>query len=107
MSTANVHCVIYKNFKQLTNNILIILIQLLMRLNPYIGRPLRCQTPELFLGIFGVLIDTDLVNIVINGIFTVLENITDTWEQSEVLVPVICIAIILITGKSVRIDGRA
>ena len=41
LGTANVHHVVHQILKQLTTHIVLILIKLLMRLNPSLGRLLR------------------------------------------------------------------
>ena len=86
---------------------MIILIQLIMHLNPYLGRPLLCQTHILLFGIIGFQIVKDPINVVLNGRFVILEHIAETWGQSAVLVTFVCITIILITSTSVRIDEKA
>ena len=58
LSTDNVHHVVHQIFKKPTTHIVLILIQLLMRLDTYLGRPLQSGTPNLLLGIVGVLLDT-------------------------------------------------
>ena len=102
LSTANVHPVLHKRFKQPTNHILLIIIHILMHLNPSLVRPLWHQTPKLLIGIIGVLIDTDPINLVLNGRFNVLEHVAETWWHSAVLVPVFCIEIVFIEGKPIR-----
>ena len=69
LSTANIHHVVHQIFKQPTINIVLILIQILMCLDPSLGRPLRRQTPNLLLGIVSILIDTYPINLVINEIY--------------------------------------
>ena len=107
LNTANVHNVFHQRFKKPTTHIVLIIIQLLMRLNTYLGRPLRRRTPDLLLGIAGVLIDTNPINLVINGRVYVIEHVVDTSGQSTVLVPIIFIEIVFITGTSVRTDGKS
>ena len=81
LSTANLHHVVHKIFKQLTNHIVLILIQILMNLDPSLGRPLRRRTTNLLLGIIGVMIDTEPINLVLNGIFSVLDHVAETWGK--------------------------
>ena len=104
---ANVHHVFYQIFKQLTNHIVLVLIQILMHLNTSRGRPIWCQTPDLLIGIFGYLIENDPINLMINGIFPLLEHFTDTWGQSTVLVPVFFITVVFIAGISVKTDDKS
>ena len=107
LSTANVHIVVHKRFKKPTTHIVIILIQLFMRLDPSLGMPLRRQTSKLLIRIVRVLIDTDPINIVLNGIFAILELAAETWGHSVVLVTVVCIAIVLIKCTYVKIYGKS
>ena len=86
---------------------MLILIQPLMHLGKYLGRPLQRQTTNLLLRIYGVLIDTYPINIVINEIFDLLEHVAETWGNSAVLVPVVCIAIVFIASTSVRTYGKS
>ena len=86
---------------------MLIIIHLLMRLDTSISRPIRLQTPNLLIEVVGVLIDTDPINLVLNGIFSVLEQVAETWGQSAVLVPVFCIEIVFIAGTSIIKDGRS
>ena len=78
LSTANIHHVVHQIFKQTTTKIGLIIIQLFMRLNTYLGRPLWHQKPDLLLGIVGVLIETVLINLEINGRLALLEHDEDT-----------------------------
>ena len=105
--TSNVHHIVHEIFKQPTTNIAIVLMQILIRLNPSLVRPLRRRTPGLLIGIIRVLMDTYLINLVLNRRFSVLEHVADTWGQSIVLVPVVYIAIVFVAVKSVRTDGKA
>ena len=107
LSTANEHHVVHQRFKQPDTYIVLILIQPLMHLGKYLGRPLQCRTTNLLLRIYGVLIDTYPINLVINEIFDVLEHVAETWGNSAVLVPAVCIAIVFIAGTSTMIDGEA
>ena len=105
--TDNVHHVFHQRFKQTTTHIVVILIHLLMHIDPYLVSPLQCQTHDLLIRIFGVLIYMDPINLVINGIFAVLENVAETWGKSTVLVPVVYISIVFIAGTSFRTYGKA
>ena len=78
-----------------------------MRLYTSLGKPLWCQTPELLIRIVGFLIDTETINLLLNGRFSVHEHVAETWGKSTVIVPVVFMSIIFIEGTSVRIDGKA
>ena len=106
LSTANVHSVFHQSFKQPTTHIGLIIIQLLMRLDTSLGRTLQRQTPDLLLGIVRFLIDTDLINLVLNERFSLIDSVADNWGQSPVIVPDVCISILIIAGTSVRTDGK-
>ena len=105
--TANMHHVVHQRSKQWTTHIVIILIQLLMGLDSSFGMPLRNRTPELLLGIVRVLIDRHPINLVINGRFSILEHVAETWVQYAVIFIAGCIAIVFITCTSVRTDGKS
>ena len=107
LSTDKVNHVVNQIFKQPTTHIVLTLIQIFMCLNTYLGRPLRRQTPDLLLNIVVFLIDTDPINLLLNGVLAVLEHVLETWGKSAVLVPVVCIAIVFIASTSVRTYGKA
>ena len=86
---------------------MLIVIHLLMRIDTSIGKPLRHLTPYLLLGIARFLIDMYPINLLLNGRSNALEHVPDTWGQSAVFIPVICIIIVYIAGKSVRTYRKA
>ena len=59
------------------------------------------------LSISRVLIDADPINLVQNGIFTVLEHVTDTWGQYADIFPVCFISMVLIACTYVSKYGKS